>query len=258
MTLTLAMDPSLSQTVAAITVESLYFSYPQGGEILSGLTFVVQSEEKVGVIGPNGAGKTTCFLAICGLLKPTSGHIYVFGDPVIPGRIRSEVGLVFQNPNDQLFSNSVWEDVAFGPENIGLLPEVIQERVQEALRLTGTEHLAERAPHHLSGGQKRMVAIAGVLAMQPQIMIYDEPSANLDIRSRRRLIQFLQESKQTLLIASHDLEFILEVCNKVILIDNGNVVAQGSCQEVMGNEDLMQSHALEKPYSLSHSHGSNP
>lgn len=257
MALTLAMDPSLAQAVTAITIENLYFSYPECADILSGLTFQVQAGERVGVIGPNGAGKTTCFLSICGLLKPTSGQIYLFSDPVTPGRIQSEVGLVFQNPNDQLFSSSVWEDVAFGPENRGLSPEVIQERVQEALRLTGTEHLAARAPHHLSGGQKRMVAIAGVLAMQPQIMIYDEPSANLDIRSRRRLIHFLQGSKQTVLIASHDLEFILEVCNKVILIDNGKVVAQGSCQEIMGNEDLMQSHALEKPHSLYHDQGSS-
>ncbi|NJK61777.1 MAG: ABC transporter ATP-binding protein [Synechococcaceae cyanobacterium SM2_3_1] len=234
----------------ALQIKDLCFSYPDCQDILSNLCLQVQAGERVGVIGPNGAGKTTCFLSICGVLRPTRGEVFIFGDPVIPGQLRSEVGLVFQNPNDQLFSTTVWEDVAFGPENMGLSPEAIRERVQQALRFTGTEALAERPPHHLSGGQKRMVAIAGVLAMQPQIMIYDEPSANLDMRARRRLIQFLKQSEQTLLIASHDLEFILEVCQRVILMDGGQIVADGSCTEVMGDQELMEAHALEKPHSL--------
>jgi cobalt/nickel transport system ATP-binding protein len=238
------------QPQQAIQIKELCFSYPDCSDILSSLCLQVEAGERVGVIGPNGAGKTTCFLSICGVLRPTAGEVRIFGDLVIPGQLRSEVGLVFQNPNDQLFSTTVWEDVAFGPENMGLPSEVICERVQQALRLTGTEALADRPPHHLSGGQKRMVAIAGVLAMQPQIMIYDEPSANLDMRARRRLIQFLKQSDQTLLIASHDLEFILEVCQRVILMDGGKVVADGSCADVMGNQELMEAHALEKPHSL--------
>ncbi len=244
-----AFSTSLSPD-QAIQIKDLCFSYPDCRDILCDLDLQVGSGERVGVIGPNGAGKTTCFLSICGVLKPSGGEVRIFGDPVIPGQLRSEVGLVFQNPNDQLFSTTVWEDVAFGPENMGLPPEVIRDRVQQALRLTGTEALADRPPHHLSGGQKRMVAIAGVLAMQPQIMIYDEPSANLDMRARRRLIEFLRQSEQTLLIASHDLEFILEVCQRVILMDGGQIVADGSCAEVMGDQDLMEAHALEKPHSL--------
>lgn len=241
----------------AIWIQSLQVSYPDKPEILQKLNLRVPKGDRLGVIGPNGAGKTTCFHSICGLLKPTAGQIQIFDQPVLPGEFRPDVGLVFQNPDDQLFSASVWEDVAFGPENLQLSPEEIRQRVTQALQLTGTEHLADRPPHHLSGGQKRMVAIAGVLAMHPRVIIYDEPSANLDTRSRRRLIQFLQRSEETLVIASHDLEFILEVCQRVILLDGGQVVAEGSCREMLANEDLMIAHGLERPHSLvqdPHSH----
>ena len=242
----------------AIQIQDLQVSYPDKPEILQKLNLKVPKGDRLGVIGPNGAGKTTCFHSICGLLKPTAGEIHIFERPVIPGEFRPDVGLVFQNPDDQLFSASVGEDVAFGPENLRLPVAEVERRVKQALHLTGTEHLVDRPPHHLSGGQKRMVAIAGVLAMQPQVMIYDEPSANLDTRSRRRLIEFLQRSEETLVIASHDLEFILEVCQRVVLLDGGQVVAEGSCQEIMANEELMISHALERPHSLyqgEHQHG---
>jgi cobalt/nickel transport system ATP-binding protein len=248
--------PSAGITDEAIEIRDLCFSYPDHPHSLRNLTLQVKQGERVGVIGPNGAGKTTCFLALCGLLQPAQGEIQLCGRRVVPGRFCPEVGLVFQNPNDQLFSASVWEDVAFGPHNLGLHPAAIEERVQEALALTGVVELAHRPPHHLSGGEKRMVAIAGVLAMRPQIMIYDEPSANLDMRARRRLIQFLQASHQTLLISSHDLEFILEICERVILMDAGQIVADGPSRQIMGNRALMESHHLEKPHSLlPHSHG---
>lgn len=253
--------PLVPETAVAITIRDLRVSYPDKPDILQKLNLQVPMGSRLGVIGPNGAGKTTCFHSICGLLKPTAGEIFIFDRQVIPGEFRPDVGLVFQNPDDQLFSASVWEDVAFGPENLRLSPEAVKQRVAQALQMTGTEHLADRAPHHLSGGQKRMVAIAGVLAMDPQVIIYDEPSANLDARSRRRLIQFLQRSQQTLMIASHDLEFILEVCQRVILLDGGQVVAEGTCQEIMANEDLMIAHALERPHSLvqgAHSHTPYP
>ncbi len=248
---------SIPQQPLAIWIQDLQVSYPDKPEILQKLNLKVPKGDRLGVIGPNGAGKTTCFHSICGLLKPTAGEIRIFDQPVIPGEFRPDVGLVFQNPDDQLFSASVWEDVAFGPENLQLPSEEIRARVTQALQLTGTEHLADRPPHHLSGGQKRMVAIAGVLAMHPRVIIYDEPSANLDTRSRRRLITFLQRSQETLVIASHDLEFILEVCQRVVVLNGGQVVAEGSCREVLADQDLMLAHGLERPHSLvqgPHSH----
>ena len=204
----------------------------------------------MGLIGPNGAGKTSLFLSICGVLSPQSGEIMLFNHPLHPGHFRPEVGLVFQNPNDQLFSLSVRDDIAFGPLNMGLGEHEVEARVQEAFMLTGVGDLADRPPHHLSGGEKRMAAIASVLAMRPQLVLYDEPSANLDIRSRRRLVQFLQGAQQTILVSSHDLELILEVCDRVILLDQGEIVADGSVQEVMRNASLLEAHGLEKPNSL--------
>ncbi|NES23119.1 MAG: ABC transporter ATP-binding protein, partial [Symploca sp. SIO3E6] len=179
----------------AIQISGLSFSYPNQPPVLQELSFTIHPGERVGLIGPNGAGKSTLFLSICGLLQPTSGEILLCGKPVVKGEFRPEIGLVFQNPNDQLFCPSVQDDVAFGPENLGLSATEIEYRVKEALAVTGIQKLAERVPHHLSGGQKCMVAIAGVLAMQPQVILYDEPSANLDLRSRRRLIDFLQEAE---------------------------------------------------------------
>ncbi len=206
--------------------------------------------ERVGLIGPNGAGKTTLFLLVCGVLKPGAGEISLFGEVLAYGDFRSEIGMVFQNPDDQLFSPSVWDDVAFGPRNLGLSQEDVSARVNEALTITSVPDLAQRAPHHLSGGEKRMVSIAGVLAMRPRLVVYDEPNANLDIRSRRRLIRFLQTSQGTTLIASHDLELILEVCGRAVLIDEGHTVANASPRELMGDVELMEAHGLERPHSL--------
>jgi ABC-type cobalt transport system, ATPase component len=158
--------------------------------------------------------------------------------------------LVFQDPNDQLFAPSVAEDVAFGLRNLARPEGEIAAAVRAALHLTGTLHLADRPPHHLSGGEKRMVAIAGILAMQPQLVLYDEPTANLDLRARRRLIVFLQQAAHTFLLASHDLELILEVCDQVILLDQGRIWAQGSPAHLMGRADLMEAHGLEVPPSL--------
>ncbi|MCK4299147.1 MAG: ABC transporter ATP-binding protein, partial [Planctomycetes bacterium] len=206
--------------------------------------------ERVGLIGPNGAGKTTLFLVICGVLKPDAGGIVLFGKPMMHGDFRPEISMVFQNPDDQLFCPSVRDDVAFGPQNLGLSKSEVETRVTEALALIGGLELADRPPHHLSEGEKRMVSIAGVLAMRPRLVIYDEPNANLDIRSRRRLIRFLQASKETMLIASHDLELILEVCDRVILMDKGRIVVNGNPRQVMGDVELMEAHGLERPHSL--------
>ena len=234
----------------ALTVSGLCLSYPDRPDVLQDVSLKVMPGERVGLIGPNGAGKTTFFLGVCGVLKPSAGEIVVLGKPVVNGHFRPDVALVFQNPDDQLFCPSVWDDVAFGPQNMGLSKEEVEVRVAEALSVVGAVELADRPAHHLSEGEKRMVSIAGVLAMRPRLLIYDEPSANLDIRSRRRLIRLLQASKETLLIASHDLELVLEVCNRVVLIDSGCIVADGAPRKVMSDDRLMEVHGQEKPHSL--------
>ena len=183
-------------------------------------------------------------------MKPTVGDISLLGKPVVSGKFNPEVALVFQNPDDQLFCPSVKDDVAFGPQNMGLPKAEVEARVTEALSIVGGSKLAERPAHHLSEGEKRLVTIAGVLAMRPELVIYDEPSANLDIRSRRRLIRLLQSSAETILIASHDLELVLEVCSRVVLMDDGGIVADGDPREILGNDELMEAHGQEKPHSL--------
>ena len=234
----------------ALEVSELRFSYPDMPDVLRGVSIAVRPGEKVGLIGPNGSGKTTFFLQVCGVLKPSSGQVLMFGRPVINGSFRPEVGLVFQNPDDQLFCPSVHDDVAFGPRNMGLSKEEVDCRVSDALRTVGHLDLAERPSHHLSEGEKRMVSIAGVLAMQPRLVLYDEPSANLDIRSRRKLITLLEASAETTLIASHDLELILEVCSRVLLMDEGRIVADGHPAAIMADDSLMEAHGQEKPHSL--------
>ena len=239
-----------------LSIQDLHFTYPQT-PVLRGLSLEINPGEHIGVIGPNGAGKTTLFHTICGVLKPTSGQVALDGEQIKAGRFHPRVGLVFQYPDDQLFSPSVWDDVAFGPLNMGLSAENVQERVTAALAETGMLEFKDRAPHHLSGGQKRMVAIAGIRAMQPELVLYDEPSANLDMRARRQLIEFIKRSAETILISSHDLEMVLEVSSRVILIDNGQIIADGDPVEIMGNETLMTTHGLERPHSL-HPHIHRP
>lgn len=234
----------------AIAIQNLSFSYQNRLSVLQNLNLTIRAGERVGLIGANGSGKTTLFLLTCGVLKPSAGNILLFDKPIVVGEFRPEIGLVFQNPNDQLFLPSVRDDIAFGPENMGLSATEVEERIQEAILLTGVQSLIERVPHHLSGGEKCMVAIAGVLAMRPQLVLYDEPSANLDMRSRRRLIQFLQRSPQTIAISSHDLELILEVCDRVLLLGEGQIIADGNPRDVMGDQQLMEAHGLEKPFSL--------
>lgn len=239
-----------SQMQVAIAIQNLSFSYPNRQNVLQDINLTVRAGERVGLIGPNGSGKTTLFLLTCGILKPTAGKILLFDQPIVVSEFRPEIGLVFQNPNDQLFLPSVRDDIAFGPENMGLSATEVEERIHEAISLTGVQNLVERVPHNLSGGEKCMVAIAGVLAMRPQLVLYDEPSANLDMRSRRRLIQFLHTSQQTIMISSHDLELILEVCDRVLLLDRGQIIAEGNPHDIMRDRQLMEAHGLETPCSL--------
>ncbi|MEL6813389.1 MAG: ABC transporter ATP-binding protein [Cyanobacteria bacterium J06598_3] len=239
-----------SRAEIAIATQNLTFQYPNHKPVLNSLSLSIHTGQRVGIIGHNGCGKTTLFMLLCGVLTPNSGTISLLNSPVEPGQFRPEIGMLFQDPDDQLFSPTVREDIAFGPENMGFSAEVVSQRVDEALSTTGTDFLAERTPHHLSGGEKQMVAIASLLAMQPQVVLYDEPTASLDMRTRRRLISFLQRSTETMLVSSHDLEFILDVCDRVLLIDNGQIIADGDPMTIMGNQPLMEAHGLEKPHSL--------
>jgi len=239
------------QTAGPVLAASgVWFSYPDKPDVLTDITIEVMPGQRVGLIGPNGAGKTTLFLVICGMLKPGAGEVLLLGRPVAFGRFNPRVSLVFQNPDDQLFCPSVREDVAFGLQNMGLPKEEVEVRVAEVLSTVGASKLADRPVHHLSEGEKRIVSIASVLAMRPELVMYDEPSANLDIRSRRRLIRLLQSSAETVLVASHDLELILEVCERVILLDEGRIVADGNPRQIMGDQQLMEAHGQEKPHSL--------
>lgn len=241
---------SPDQREGAIALTQVSFAYGTEAPVLAGVTLTIHSGERVGLIGHNGCGKTTLFKLVCGLLSPQGGQVTLFDQPVQRGRFYPEVGFLFQDPEDQLFCPSVWDDVAFGPQNLGLSEAEVQMRVNRTLDITNLRAIAQRPPHHLSGGEKQMVAIAGLLAMEPRIFLCDEPTASLDLRTRRQLIHFLQAMAETLVIASHDLEFLLEVCDRVILIDNGQVVADGDVRAIMGNQALMTAHGLEKPHSL--------
>lgn len=243
-------EQKMRRDSSAIATQNLTFGYPNCEPVLNNISLFVHKGQRIGIIGHNGCGKTTLFMLLCGVLSPTSGEISLLDRPVEPGQFRPEVAMLFQDPDDQLFSPTVREDIAFGPQNMGLDPDAATARVNRALEMTGTEFLSDRTPHHLSGGEKQMVAIAGLLAMDPDVVLLDEPTASLDMRTRRRLIGFLQRSSETLLISSHDLEFVLEVCDRVLLIDEGQIIADGDPLDIMGDQALMEAHGLEKPHSL--------
>jgi cobalt/nickel transport system ATP-binding protein len=231
-----------------IDVRDLRFAYPDGRQALDGVTFTVSPGESVALIGPNGAGKTTLFLCLCGVLRATPGSISVAGlDPAEPSQRRqlpARVGVVFQNPDDQLFSSTVAEDVAFGPLNLGLPADEVRDRVADALKRTGMAGQDDRVPFHLSGGEKRRAAIAGVLAMRPEVLLLDEPSMFLDPRGRRELIQLISALPRTRLIASHDLALVRDTCSRIILMDAGRVVAEGGTA-LLVDAELMERHGLE-------------
>ncbi|NJP06463.1 MAG: ABC transporter ATP-binding protein [Chloroflexaceae bacterium] len=233
-----------------LSIHNLSVAYLHSPPILHSVSLDIAAGERVGLIGPNGSGKTTLFLTICGILKPSAGDVCWSGRSIKPGSFYPDIGMVFQHAADQLFCPSVRDDVAFGPLNMGLPGDEVQRRVDAALAATGAMHLLQRAPHHLSGGEKRMVAIAGVLAMHPRLMIYDEPAVGLDARARRRLIQTMQTATETLLISSHDLELIREVCQRVVILDQGNIAADGPTDTILGDAALMEAHGLERPASL--------
>jgi cobalt/nickel transport system ATP-binding protein len=243
-------------TDPAIRVDGLTYAYPNGPTALDGVRFAVAPGESVGLVGPNGAGKTTLFLCLTGVLPVRAGMARLAGlDPALPADRRNlpaRVGIVFQNSDDQLFNPTVLDDVAFGPLNLGLPPDEVRRRVAEALEQVGLAGMEQRVPYHLSGGEKRRVALAGVLAMRPEILLLDEPSMYLDPRGRRDLIRLLHRLPVTKVIASHDLEMIRETCGRVLMVDAGRLVADGPLRAVLADAALMAAHGLEVPHSLSH------
>jgi len=237
---------------AAICVTGLTFAYSGGPAVLDQLRFDVAAGETVGLVGPNGAGKTTLFLCLAGVLRLTPGLARVAGlDPATDRkRLPAKVGIVFQNSDDQLFSTTVGDDVAFGPLNLNLSADEVRRRVGDALVQVGLEGFEPRVPHHLSGGEKRRAALAGVLAMQPAILLLDEPSMFLDPRGRRGLITFLGALGRTQVIATHDLDMILDLCRRVLLLDRGQLIADGPTEKILADAALLEAHGLEVPYRL--------
>lgn len=224
-----------------IEFRDVRYTYPGGGEALRGLSFRVDRGEKVAILGPNGAGKSTMLLHTNGLLLPSAGEVLAAGVPVerkTLAEVRRSVGMVFQNPDDQLFMPTVEEDVAFGPLNMGLDQDEVERRIDAAMRAVGATGLRRRSPMQLSGGQKRAVALATVLSMQPRILVLDEPTANLDGPTRRSLIGTLGTLDATCLIATHDLDMARRICHRAIVVDEGRAVADGPCADVLGSSVL--------------------
>ncbi|HEX2412000.1 MAG TPA: ABC transporter ATP-binding protein [Solirubrobacteraceae bacterium] len=233
----------------AIHARGLRFRYPNGVIGLDGVDLHVTHGERVAVLGPNGAGKTTLMLQLNGLLTG-DGELEVAGLDVgcdDARELRAAVGLVFQDPDDQLFMPTVEEDVAFGPLNLGLPRGEVSLRVAEALAAVRMEHVAGRAPHQLSLGQRRRVAIATVLAMRPRLLVLDEPSANLDPRARRELLEVLDRVERTMLVVTHDLPFAAQLCERAVLLSGGRIVADGPCTDILADEALLAEHDLELP-----------
>ena len=239
-------------TTPAIKLNKLSYRYPDGTSALKDISLTVSFGEKVGLIGPNGAGKSTLLLHLNGILM-SKGAVEIFGlklEKKTLNRVRKDVGIVFQHADDQLFMPSVADDIAFGPLNLGLSPEETTEAVHQAIHRVDLEGYESRSPHHLSGGEKRRVAMATILAMNPRVVILDEPSSDLDPRGRRRLISIIKTLKETTLVATHDLDLICQVCQRCIVLDQGILIADGPAKEILGDEVLMMDHGLEVPWSL--------
>ncbi len=233
----------------AIEIQDLCFSYPDGHQVLHNVNLQVRSGEKVALVGPNGAGKSTLLLHLNGILTGR-GIVRINGLDVTGSQIkkvRALVGLVFQNPDDQLFSPTVFDDVAFGPIYMGMKEPDVRQRVQQALAQVGMSEYERRISHHLSVGEKKRIAIATVLSMSPSILALDEPSAGLDPRARRTLINLLKTLPQTAIISSHDVRLVQELCPRTVVLDAGHVVADGPTEVILHDDALLEAHGLEKP-----------
>lgn len=236
-----------------VEVRNLRHVYPDGTEALRGVSFQITHGESVAIIGANGAGKSTLLLHLNGYLATGQGTIRIGDFPLTPAtlpEIRRTVGMVFQDPDDQLFMPTVFDDVAFGPQNLGLAGNELEERVREALERVGAEHLRDKPPYCLSGGEKKRVSIATVLAMSPDILVMDEPTSGLDPFARRQLMALLKDFHHTKIFTSHDLDMVLELCERTIVLHEGEVRADGPTLEIFRDEALLAACRLEKPFVM--------
>lgn len=244
----------------AVEVRGLHYRYADGTVALRDVSLAVEEGERIALVGPNGAGKSTLLLHLNGLLpeRPAAAPaVHVFGTPVAEphfAAIRAQVGLLFQDPDDQLFCPTVWEDVAFGPQQLGVTGAALEERVARTLAQVGLEGYEERPPHHLSRGEQRRVCLAGVLACEARVLALDEPTSELDPRGRRELKALLRTLPVAQVIATHDLELVVETCRRVIVLDGGAMVVEGPPERVFADEPLMLAHGLETPHILRHRH----
>ena len=237
-----------------IETRDLCYTYPGNVTALHHVNFIAPRKARIAVIGSNGAGKSTLFKHFNGIFKPTSGSVLIQGEPITKENIRNVrkfVGIVFQNPDDQIFSPTVEQDVAFGPTNLGLDEETVQHRVEEALRIVGIEHLANRVPHHLSGGEKKRVAIAGVVAMEPQVLVLDEPTAGLDPQGVRDFNNFCNSLSQkyglTVIFSTHDVSLVPEIAEYIYVMNKGAIMASGTIEEIFVQMEMLQSVRLDVP-----------
>jgi cobalt/nickel transport system ATP-binding protein len=237
----------------ALRLRGVAYAYPGGRQVLYGVDLEVAHGERVAVLGPNGAGKTTLMLHLNGILQPGAGSVEVAGLPVDDRHLREvrrRVGIVFQDPDDQLFMPTVRDDVAFGPANLGLSGQALDTRVERALGAVGLAHLADSPPHHLSGGEARRVALATVLAMEPDVLVLDEPSSHLDPQARSELTSVLLGLDVTLVVVTHDLPYALQLCPRSVLLDDGVVVADRPTADLLADTELLRAHRLELPYGF--------
>ena len=236
-----------------VEAQDLYFTYPDGTDVLRGISFRITHGESVAIVGANGAGKSTLLLHLNGYLTATSGSLRIGDTPILPGnlrQVRRAVGLVFQDPDDQLFMPTVYDDIAFGPVNLGLSRETIEARVNHALSRVEAIELRDKPPYRLSCGEKKRVAIATVIAMLPEILVLDEPTNGLDPYARRLLIDLLKGFHHTRIVASHDLDMIFELCERTIVLHDGKVMADGPTLEIFQDNQLLSTCRLEKPFAM--------
>ena len=247
----------MSNENISLLIEELAFAYPDGNQALFGVNLKISKGERVALLGPNGAGKTTLVMHLNGILSTLHGKVFVAGKLVDSKdkeglkQIRSKVGIVFQDPDDQLFMPTVGQDVAFGPYNMGLRDAELDEVVTQALSMVGMLEYKDRPPHHLSFGQRRRVAVATVLAMKPEILVLDEPSSNLDPASRRELAEILRSLDITIIMVTHDLPYAYELCERSLILSGGIIAADGRTKDILKNEELLKKHRLELPAGFS-------
>ena len=247
----------MSNENISLLIEELAFAYPDGNQALFGVNLKISKGERVALLGPNGAGKTTLVMHLNGILSTLHGKVFVAGKLVDSKdkeglkQIRSKVGIVFQDPDDQLFMPTVGQDVAFGPYNMGLRDTELDEVVTQALSMVGMLEYKDRPPHHLSFGQRRRVAVATVLAMKPEILVLDEPSSNLDPASRRELAEILRSLDITIIMVTHDLPYAYELCERSLILSGGIIAADGKTKDILKNEELLKKQRLELPAGFS-------